>query len=230
MRKRVIVNGDDFGQSHGVNLGVAQAHEQGILTSGSLMVRWPAAKEAADYASSHLRLGVGLHLDFGEWRLVENQWAPLYQRVEISDAQALADEAERQLDFFVQLVGRLPTHMDSHQNLHMREPVRSVVNALAKRHSIPLRGLGTSYCGRFYGQDENGGSRPDWISVSVLTEILRSVTAEVTEISCHPAALSDLDTMYGPERLAELQTLCDPQLQQVVAELDLELVHFGMLR
>src|SRR4051794_16830036 len=45
----VIVNADDFGQSRGINRGIILAHEQGIVTSASLMVRWAAAAEAAAY-------------------------------------------------------------------------------------------------------------------------------------------------------------------------------------
>ena len=48
--RALIVNADDFGLSPGVNAGVARTHEQGILTSASLMVRQPAADEAAAYA------------------------------------------------------------------------------------------------------------------------------------------------------------------------------------
>jgi len=46
-QRYLIVNADDFGQSQGVNRGVIAAHEHGIVTSASLMVRWPAAIEAA---------------------------------------------------------------------------------------------------------------------------------------------------------------------------------------
>ena len=46
----LIVNADDFGQSPGVNAGVIEAHERGIVTSASMMVCWPAAAGAADYA------------------------------------------------------------------------------------------------------------------------------------------------------------------------------------
>ena len=56
-----------FGLSEGVNRGIIRAHEQGIVTSASLMVRYPAAAEAARYALQHPRLSVGLHLDMAEW-------------------------------------------------------------------------------------------------------------------------------------------------------------------
>jgi predicted glycoside hydrolase/deacetylase ChbG (UPF0249 family) len=48
--RQLIVNADDFGQSAGVNRGVIEAHENGIVTSASLMVRWPDAADAARYA------------------------------------------------------------------------------------------------------------------------------------------------------------------------------------
>ena len=41
MSRAAIVNADDFGQSAGINRGIVEAHERGIVTSASLMVRWP---------------------------------------------------------------------------------------------------------------------------------------------------------------------------------------------
>ena len=48
--RRLIVNADDFGQSAGINEGIIRCHERGIVTSASLMVRWPHAAAAAEYA------------------------------------------------------------------------------------------------------------------------------------------------------------------------------------
>ena len=42
----LIVNADDFGLSAGVNCGIVEAHDKGIVTSASLMVHMPAAAEA----------------------------------------------------------------------------------------------------------------------------------------------------------------------------------------
>lgn len=42
----LIINADDFGFSQGVNAAIIQAHEEGILTSTSLMVTGDAAQEA----------------------------------------------------------------------------------------------------------------------------------------------------------------------------------------
>jgi len=61
-RRFAIINGDDFGFSHGVNQAIIQAHVKGILTSTSLMVTGNAFAEAVALAKAHPNLAVGLHL------------------------------------------------------------------------------------------------------------------------------------------------------------------------
>jgi chitin disaccharide deacetylase len=60
--RRLIVNADDFGRSRSINEAVIRAHQEGILTTASLMVNEPAAAEAVELARKNPRLGVGLHL------------------------------------------------------------------------------------------------------------------------------------------------------------------------
>lgn len=79
--RSLIVNADDFGRSHGINEGVAVAHSRGIVTSASLMVRWPAAVEATEIGRSMPALSVGLHLDLSEWEYDQDRWLPIYEVV-----------------------------------------------------------------------------------------------------------------------------------------------------
>jgi len=62
-RARLIINADDFGWSRSITDGIAQSHENGIVTSTSLL----ANQSASDYAISLLprlpRLGVGVHFN-----------------------------------------------------------------------------------------------------------------------------------------------------------------------
>jgi hopanoid biosynthesis associated protein HpnK len=60
--RRLIVNADDFGRSNSINQAVIRAHQEGILTTASLMVNEPAFDEAVALARQNPRLGVGLHL------------------------------------------------------------------------------------------------------------------------------------------------------------------------
>src|SRR6266571_2896442 len=110
----LIVNADDFGQSSGINRGIIKAHADGIVTSASLMVRWPAAAEAAAYARAHPRLSLGLHFDLAECTHDRGTWVPVYMRVNWDDSKEVEQELREQLNLFRELVGQDPTHLASH--------------------------------------------------------------------------------------------------------------------
>ena len=93
--RRLIVNADDFGLTPGVNRGILHAHSHGIVTSTSLMVHRQAAPEAAAAARQHPELGLGLHLDLGEWEKRNGHWHAAYEVVDTRDAAAVAAEVER---------------------------------------------------------------------------------------------------------------------------------------
>ena len=220
MSKRfLIVNADDFGQSHGINRGIIESHEHGIVTSTSLMVRWPAAAEAADYARTHPEFSVGLHVDLGEMFYRGGDWSYLYEVVPVEDENAVAREVEQQLQEFLRLMGRPPSHFDSHQHVHRSEPCRSILLEHARRLGVPLRDCCPSirYCGEFYGQTGKGLPYPDAIGVDGLSAILRSLDNTLTELGCHPALSEDVDSMYRTERNLEVVALCDPRVRVTLA-------------
>ncbi len=227
-KRYLIVNADDFGQSRGINRGIIEAHERGIVTSASLMVRWPGAAEAAAYSRNHSSLSLGLHFDFGEWRCCNGSWIKVYEVVSVEDTSAVAREASRQLAAFRSLVGKDPTHLDSHQHVHRRGPLSSVFTDLVERLGVPLRNHSPEvrYCEGFYGQTEDGQSLPDSISVEALIKMLAELPPGFTELGCHPGYAEDLDTMYRRERAEETKTLCDPKLRAGIAHMGIELCSF----
>jgi predicted glycoside hydrolase/deacetylase ChbG (UPF0249 family) len=226
MERLLIVNADDFGLSEGVNDGIARSHRDGILTSASLMVLWPAAIDAVRRAGN---LALGLHLDLGEWVFRNGEWVALYERVPLEDAAAVEAEANRQLDEFTRLTGKTPTHIDSHQHVHMNEPVRSIVKRLTAELSVPLRGCtpGIRHCGQFYGQSGEGEPYPDGISVDALTRLLTELQPGTTELGCHPGEDAQLDSQYRQERFQEVQVLCDPQIRETIAAEHIRLCTFA---
>jgi predicted glycoside hydrolase/deacetylase ChbG (UPF0249 family) len=228
----LIVNADDFGQSPGVNRGVVTAHERGVVTSASLMVRWPAAAEAASYARANPRLSVGLHLDLGEWVFRDGEWSPLYRVVAEDDPVAVAAEVRRQLEAFRDLTGRDPSHIDSHQHAHRNEPARSVVLDAGRRVGAPVRHFSDAvrYHGGFYGQDGAGTPYPEGIGVGGLTALLTRLGPGWHELGCHPGLGDDLDTMYRAERAIEVATLCDPRVRTSLTSLGITLRSFFDVR
>ena len=226
--RRLIVNADDFGLSRGVNRGIILAHERGIVTSASLMVRAPEAEEAAAYARSHPRLSVGLHLDLCEWTFADETWRPVYEVVPVDDPAAIAGEVARQLAAFRELTGCDPTHLDSHQHVHRSEPVLAVVSRAAEELGVVLRGAGSGvvYCGDFYGQSFKGDPYPQGITVDALIEILRKLGPGTTEMGCHPGEGDDVNSTYCEERGVECGTLCDPRIRDTIQQEGIRLCSF----
>jgi predicted glycoside hydrolase/deacetylase ChbG (UPF0249 family) len=222
--RRLIVNADDFGRSAGINRGIATAHERGVVTSASLMVRWPDAVQAAEYARDR-PLSVGLHLDLGEWLPDGDGWRPLYT-VETDDVEA---EVRGQLARFRELIGRQPTHLDSHQHVHREEPLASIVHAVGAELDVPVRSLSgrVRYCGDFYGQTRRGEPRPEALEVEALLAIIFALPVGTTELGCHPGEASD--SSYGEERFREIGALCDPRVRSAIAEEGIELCSFSDL-
>ena len=216
--KYLIVNADDFGASHGINWGIVEAHQRGILTSTSLMVDTPWSEEAACLSRALPELSVGLHVHL---RTAEQDW----------DADSCRAEIVRQWHCFERLVGRAPSHLDSHHNVHRDPRLLPAFLAVARHYGVPLREHSSArYVSRFYGQ-WGGQSHPEQISVEGLLRIVDAdVQHGVTELGCHPGYVDpDFPTGYATERAIELQTLCDPALRPALVQRQIHLVAFGDL-
>ncbi|MDQ6913049.1 MAG: ChbG/HpnK family deacetylase [Verrucomicrobiota bacterium] len=226
--RRVIVNADDFGLTDGINRGILEAHQTGIVTSSSLMVRYPAARQAAELAQTNPKLSVGLHFDIAEWRFRDGSWEVFYEVVDAKNAAAVEVELQRQLALFQHLLGRAPTHLDSHQHLHKSEPAREILLQASEKLRVPLRACHSlvRHRGDFYGQTAEGLPFPGGISTARLSEIIRSVESGWTEIGCHPGYTNGLDSVYLIEREIELRVLCSAEIWRVLEEKKIELLSF----
>jgi predicted glycoside hydrolase/deacetylase ChbG (UPF0249 family) len=226
MASFVIVNADDFGYTQGINHGILSAHVQGVVSSTSLMVDALHAVHAAAQAKRCSSLGIGLHF------AATNEHTALF---DLNDLALVEQELDRQYQRFCELVEGVPTHLDSHHHVHLREQLKPLFVSWAEEHNLPLRGLGhVHYNGGFYGQwyDENWHSHPmpENISVEHLEKLLRALPDGVTELACHPGYVTgDLDSSYRAERAIELATLLDPQVLSLIHALDITLISFAEL-
>lgn len=221
----LIVNADDFGLSAGVNEGVQTAFELGIVTSASLMVRRPAAAQAAAYARACPELSIGLHADLGEWEYRGGTWVALREVAPDDVPREVRDQHAR----FRELVGREPTHLDSHQHVHRAGPARMALLELGADLGVPVRGESeVEYCGAFYGATAEGMPLPGLVTAESLAGLVRSA-AGIVELGCHPAARVDFDSQYAAPRVDELQALCSPSVRGAVEEAEVRLASFAAL-
>ena len=215
MQKYLIVNGDDFGLSHGVNRGILRAHAHGIVTSASLMVNMPASEEACALASGAPELSLGLHADLGSV-------------VDLGGVTDWRSALHRQLERFRSLVGRPPTHLDSHHDLHRDPRLLPVFEELARQLDVPLRAGGPiRVVTAFYGQ-WGGASHPEQVGVDTLIHLLATqVEPGLNELCCHPGYVdTTLRSSYRLEREIELQTLCHPAVGEAIVGHGIELISF----
>jgi predicted glycoside hydrolase/deacetylase ChbG (UPF0249 family) len=60
--RRLIINADDFGLTSGVNQGIAEAHQRGVVSSATLMAGGRAFTGAVEFAQRMPTLSVGCHV------------------------------------------------------------------------------------------------------------------------------------------------------------------------
>jgi predicted glycoside hydrolase/deacetylase ChbG (UPF0249 family) len=215
--RRLVVNADDFGICDGVNRGIVEAHRRGTVTSASLMVGSAWSEEAARLARACPALSVGLHAVLPE--------------ADDGSAEACRTALEGQLRAFVTLLGRRPTHLDSHHHVHLGQGLLPAFREVADGCGIPLRACSqVRYCSSFYGR-WGDRSHPEQISVAGLVAILEREAGDgITELACHPGLPDpELVSSYASERTLELRTLCDPRVRRFLEGRGIGLIGFDQV-
>lgn len=218
--KCIVVNADDLGYSSGVNQGIVVAHQQGVLTSASLMVDMPASRDGARLARELPALSVGMHAS-----LTDVAGQPL---VGLETGEGCRDVLQQQLDRFHDLMGRLPTHLDSHHNVHRKPRLLPHFLELAARYEMPLREHSpVRHLSSFYGQ-WGGRTHLEQIDAQGMVRLLeKEISDGVTELGCHPGYCDpQLRSGYREEREVELRTLCHPAVRDCLSVRQIRLVNF----
>lgn len=151
--RRLIVNGDDFGYTVGVNAGIVRAYRDGILTSTTLMATGEAFDDAVRVALENPGLGVGCHLVLvGEKAVAATAEIPtlagrdgrlpgsLRELVTgLSFGRVRQKDLETELRAQVKRIreaGIVPTHVDTHKHTHLHPRVMRAVVQVASEFSI----------------------------------------------------------------------------------------------
>jgi hopanoid biosynthesis associated protein HpnK len=152
--KRLIVNADDFGLTAKVNQAILAGHENGLITSTSLMANGEAFASAVALSRQAPRLGVGVHLNLTEGQpvapgssipgLVNIQGcfgrkpANLWRGIILGQVSAV--EIEKELRAQIEKVlaaGIMATHLDSHKHVHALPTLGRIAIRLARQYGIP---------------------------------------------------------------------------------------------
>lgn len=244
--RRLIVNADDFGLTPGVTRGILRAHRHGIVTSATVMATQCVERDQITEALD-TGLGLGLHVNFtlgrpitGGRSLVDDG-GTFIRDARRAAARAkpaeVAAEVDAQVERFVALVKRAPTHLDSHHHVALYEPVREAVLAAARRLAVPVRSeherarasaraAGLRTTDHFFG---GSGPEPYW-SVHRTLAHLRALPDGVSEFMTHPGVFDEAlaFSRYGRQRETERIGL-GATARAATAALGVMLCHFGQL-
>jgi chitin disaccharide deacetylase len=136
--RRLIVNADDFGLTTGVNRGIVESHEHGILTSTTLMACSKRFAQAASLTKNLPTLSVGCHVVLVDGEPTKNSTeistlvstsSPPQFRVSLMNFATMAacgrlDEGHIEAEITAQIqklqsAGIAVSHLDSHKHTHM---------------------------------------------------------------------------------------------------------------
>src|SRR5262249_10942734 len=145
---RLVFNADEFGLTRGVSGGILDAHRHGIVTSTTVLVTADVDREQLAMARDS-GLGMGIHVNLtlgapltkarslvdGNGRFIRDARRVAAQ----ADPKDVEAEVAAQLDRFETLVGRAPTHLDSHHHVGLYAPVAEIVLNAARRLGVAVR-------------------------------------------------------------------------------------------
>ncbi|MCB9809798.1 ChbG/HpnK family deacetylase [Candidatus Peribacteria bacterium] len=139
---RVILTGDDYGFTSGVNRGFRELFAVGVAMGASVMVGGLAVEEAVAIAKEQgVTSRCGLHLTLhslraGDPYMRKGDYARL---LETASAEELWGRIEREIEHFMCFFGHLPAYRDSHQKIHQHPKVLAFLYPFAVAQGIPLR-------------------------------------------------------------------------------------------
>ncbi len=166
----LIINADDFGLTKATNLAIEELAKLGIITSTTVMVNMPYAKEVSSLKTIKV-FSIGLHLNFTEGTPLSdpNDIGSLvdksgrffsyetfirklyYGQIKKADMEI---ELEAQFRRLEAMIGRKPDHIDSHQNIHKQYLVAKTLLDFGKRNP----GLGLRNPQRFFLKEHNAST------------------------------------------------------------------------
>ncbi|MBI2167710.1 MAG: ChbG/HpnK family deacetylase [Candidatus Omnitrophica bacterium] len=253
MKRRLIVNADDFNLTPGVTRGILKAHDQGMVTSTTVLINLPLELALVRQASRRNRLGVGLHLNItlgkpvsppGKIRSLLKPEGNFRRPFDYGEKKpALGEvirEYEAQIRLFEKRFRKPPDHLDTHHHLHDDPLFFQALSQLARRWKLPVRRSliclsperGQAFLPKTTDYLFGSLDATSYWQKDPLFSVLRNLPLGTSEIACHPGfcdrQLRQISSMREA-REKELKLFSDRRLRQELARFEIELTNFSQI-
>ncbi|MCL2236366.1 MAG: carbohydrate deacetylase [Defluviitaleaceae bacterium] len=242
---KIIFNADDYGYSKGVNLGIIEAFQNGIVRSATMMANTPGFDHGVRLLESSPDLKIGVHLVLTHGRSLGG----VYQTITDAKGNFLTlseltnrantgqiDLAEVEQEYTLQIQRILgarirPTHFDGHHHTHLLPGILDITANFARKHDVALRGCNqqiprgiktVAFSDDFFGDN----------STLEHLELMLSKCSADTEFFCHPAYVDSYlykKSSYSLGRMGELETLTNPKAKEIIDKFGMTLATFADL-
>lgn len=154
----------------------------------------------------------------------------------------ILEECFAQFNRFTDLMGRYPSHINTHHNIHSSTRFLEALMILGLNFGVPIRQLNREMKQEM---SEKGILCTDrtiaysWsetedfqTSLAKLQEKIHNLQAGTTEFYCHPGYADSflrMTSLYSVHREYEMQALRSPHVRTLLEELGIQLIDFGRL-
>lgn len=240
----LIFNADDFGYSKGINCGIIEAYKSGVLTSTTLMVNMRGTLHAVELMKEAEGMGVGLHLNISLGNPLTNGKTLVDEKGDFMkpdnlpkaykyDEEELRNEIWAQYKRFTELVGKKPSHLDSHLFSSDKVPqMRKLSAELAIKENIPLRNYDINlYQHVEFINHRNYNAKPTLdYAIEYFNDIISN---EYVEIMTHPGYVDYEiynNSSYNIQRANELHFLTSPEIRDIIEKNNVNLITYNDVR
>jgi len=241
----LIINADDLGISPEVNRGIFIAHEKGVVTDSSLLIKGFYAQQAMEMIKKTPSFQVGLHVDLdpllgwespGIERLPRQKLLAMMNEPDFTGR--VKKEINNQMTAFLK-EGLIPSHIDTHHHVHGFPQIFEHLIEAMDRHGIKairFSKKGYSLLGREDIPITAGQAQwmedtlrkkkilhPHHLIDPIVSFSLKEIPAGVSELMVHPS-------MGGDKwRQRDFEMLVDPRFMSMVKDEGIQLIGFAEL-
>ncbi|MGL4819431.1 MAG: carbohydrate deacetylase [Bacilli bacterium] len=253
---KVIMNADDFGLTDGVNAGIIESMENGVVTSATLMATMPGFDDAVQLVSKRNMRNIGLHLNMTSGKPL----SPMHEVRSIVDDEGKFFSLGKAREMFPKMdplhikreieaqylrvrdAGVDITHIDCHHHsLLIRPETMHIVCELAKEIGVPVRSVSDAVrdqvrawgvstidrcCLNFYNEEA---------TMDTLRGAIQQAKADgigSLEFMLHPAHVDEVLqrlSSYADKRADELVLLTSDEVKQMLRDENVELCDYTQI-
>jgi predicted glycoside hydrolase/deacetylase ChbG (UPF0249 family) len=243
---KLIINGDDFGYSKGVNYGIIEAHKNGVVTSTTIMMNMPYVDHAMDLYKDFKGLGLGIHFVLTSYKPLTGAKELLgedgnmildFEKLNLCPEEIIKKELMAQLNRLLEY-GYKITHADSHHHVHRIPKVLKIMSQICQEYNLAMRTVPAQrktpefdnnvrtteeFAWNFYDKDVN---------FETFKKIVTETEVSSLEICTHPGFI-DLHlknhSNYVDGRIMELDVLTSDEVKNLISENKIQLINYSEL-